>query len=253
MGGYSYTWGTTDEAIWLQKRNELALKMNFATGEMAAALGLEAAVSPFLEPSFIEWVTTSTGRAECVGEMPIELSPTTERIMHITGKVCLRNAFPESPAAHRRKDPIEMGSGATDLNVSKGGAAFFGVLLDMDQTPEGLLNFEMEQKRVLCTESVVIKDLEHLYYYRTFLKAFPLEDSPGALLATPLGDLGEGGEGCGTAAAPDAEPGAGRRAGRGVGIERFTVDACVGCGYKLRKPDDMFCYVCGAWPARITT
>lgn len=39
MGGYSYTWGTTDEAVWLEKRNDLATKMNFATPAMAAALG----------------------------------------------------------------------------------------------------------------------------------------------------------------------------------------------------------------------
>jgi hypothetical protein len=65
-------------------------------------------VSPFLEPSFIEWVTSSTTRADCISEMPIELSPTTEKIMHTTGKSCLRNAFPDSLSAYRRKDPIEV-------------------------------------------------------------------------------------------------------------------------------------------------
>lgn len=227
MGGYSFHWGTTDELIWNQKRNDLAKNMNFATPAMAAALGLKAAVSPFLEPSFIKWVTTSTGRSDCISEMPIELSPTTERIMHITGKVCLRKAFPDSPSAHRRKDPIELGSGATDLNVSKGGGAFFGGLLGMDESPEGRQLFETEKIRILNEEGVTIKDVEHLYYYRQFLKSFP----PPASEETAEGNK--------------------MLAGQGMDIERFTVDACVGCGYKLRKPDDMFCYVCGTWPARI--
>ena len=227
MGGYSFHWGTTDEVVWNEKRNELATKMNFSTPAMAEALGLKAAVSPFLEPSFIEWVTTSTGRSDCIDEMPIELSPTTERIMHITGKVCLRKAFPDSPSANRRKDPIELGSGATDLNVSKGGGVFFGELLGMDLSPEGQQIFETEKIRLLSEEGVTIKDVEHLYYYRQFLKSFPPPDSKG---------IGEDNR---------------LLAGQGIDIERFTIDACVGCGYKLRKPDDMFCYVCGTWPARI--
>ena len=221
MGGYSYTWGTTDEAVWIEKRNDLALKMNFCTGAMASALGLKAVASPFLEPSFIEWVTTSTSRADCITEMPIELSPTTERIMHITGKVCLRNAFPDSPSAHRRKDPIEMGSGATNLNVSKGGAEFFGSLMLMPPSPEGQLLFEAERDMIFEREGVVIKDLEHLFYYREFLRCFP-SDCTGL-----------------------------KKKGLGLDIERFVADACIGCGYQLRKPDDLFCYVCGAWPARV--
>lgn len=221
MGGYSYTWGTTDEAVWVEKRNDLATKMNFSTGAMASALGLKAVASPFLEPCFIKWATTSTSRADCITEMPIELSPTTERIMHITGKVCLRTAFPDSPSAHRRKDPIEMGSGATSLNVSKGGADFFGSMMLMPPTLEGLLLFETERDLIFEEQGVVIKDLEHLFYYREFLRCFPPEVN--AL----------------------------KEAGLGLDIERFAAHPCIGCGYELRKPDDLFCYVCGAWPARI--
>ena len=221
MGGYSFTWVTVDNALWVTKRNELAGKMNFSTGEMASALGLKVVASPFLEPVFIDWVTTSTTRADCIDDMPIELSPSTERIMHITGKVCLRNAFPLSPSAHRKKDPIEVGSGASALNVSQGGAEFFGSLLEMPQTPEGEAAFAKEKDIILNDHGVTIKDVEHLYYYREFLRCFPPEQ--GALMT----------------------------AGKDINIERFTVDACVGCGYRLRKSDDMFCYVCGAWPARV--
>lgn len=210
MGGYSFTWATVDDTLWVTKRNELAGKMNFSTGEMASALGLKAVASPFLEPVFIDWATTSTSRADCIGDMPIELSPSMERIMHITGKVCLRNAFPLSPSAHRKKDPIEVGSGASALNVSQGGAEFFGAQLNMPQTPEGLEAFAYEKRTILEDHGVAIKDVEHLYYYREFLRCFPPTSD----------DL--------------------MKAGENINIERFTVDACVGCGYRLRKCDDMF-------------
>ena len=49
LGGYSYTWGTEDEEAWAAKRNELAGTMTFATAALAAAAGLDAAVSPDLQ------------------------------------------------------------------------------------------------------------------------------------------------------------------------------------------------------------
>ena len=87
LGGYSYTWGTEDEAAWVAKRNELALTMSFATAALAAAAGLEAAVSPYLQPSFVAWATSATGRRDCVAERGIELAPGAGRSAHQTGKV----------------------------------------------------------------------------------------------------------------------------------------------------------------------
>eukprot|EP00122_Pirum_gemmata_P008013 Pgem_evm1s7374 len=39
------------------------------------------------------------------------------RMVHVTGKIPLREAFPESISAWRRKDPIEVGSGSRRLSV----------------------------------------------------------------------------------------------------------------------------------------
>ena len=100
FGGYSFTWGTTDETIWTTKRNALATTMNFCTQKMAKAMGL-ISESPYMEQSFIDFAVT-TSRADCVGERMIELAPGDERMLHITGKLCLREAFPDSPSAWRR-------------------------------------------------------------------------------------------------------------------------------------------------------
>ena len=74
--------------------------MNFCTEKMAYAFGL-ISESPYREQSFIDFAIT-TSRADCVGDRLIELAPGDEKIMHITGKVCLREAFPDSPSAWRR-------------------------------------------------------------------------------------------------------------------------------------------------------
>jgi asparagine synthase (glutamine-hydrolysing) len=204
MGGYSFHWGLTDEELWVKKRNDLAVNMNFATPALAEACGLTSE-SPYLEDSFIEWVTASTSRSDCIAERPIELCPTApeERTMHITGKVCLRDAFPDSGSAHRRKDPIEVGSGATLFNVDK--SSFFESIIPKEE-------FEAERDTILREDRVAIRDAEHLFYYRAFKKCFPADV--------------------------------------GLGIERFGSNPCVACGYQLRKKEEMFCHVCGAWPAR---
>ena len=67
---------------------------------MAKAMGL-ISESPYMEQSFIDFAVT-TSRADCVGERMIELAPGDERMLHITGKLCLREAFPDSPSAWRR-------------------------------------------------------------------------------------------------------------------------------------------------------
>lgn len=205
MGGYSFHWGLeNDEELWVKKRNDLARTMNFSTPKLAEAMGL-ISESPYLEESFIGWVTSSTSRSDCIAERPMELSPVPpeERIMHITGKVCLRDAFPDSCAAHRRKDPIEIGSGSTLFNVDK--SDFFHSIISKEEV-------EAEKVRILQSERVVIRDAEHLYYYREFKKCFPTDDS--------------------------------------LGVERFGSDPCIACGYQLRNIEEMFCYICGAWPAR---
>lgn len=171
LGGYSYTWTTTDEAVWVQKRNDLSTKMNFCTSKMASAMGM-VAESPYMDAAFVDWVTSATTRADCVGERLIELQPGDERVLHITGKVCLREAFPDSPSAWRRKDPIEVGSGATDYNVSK--SDFFVQLIPTDQ-------YAAEKAQIEVSDKVRIFDAEHLYYYRQFRQSFPSDSDTGLL------------------------------------------------------------------------
>jgi len=81
---------------------------------------------------------------------------------HKTGKIPLREAFPESLSAWRRKDPIEVGSGSTQLS----NPAFWTGLIDAAE-------LESEQKRIAKEDGVKIRDSEHLCYYREFLKQFP--------------------------------------------------------------------------------
>ena len=81
---------------------------------------------------------------------------------HKTGKIPLREAFPESFSAWRRKDPIEVGSGSTELSRP----TFWTDLISSEE-------LEGEQKRILEQDAVEIRDSEHLWYYREFLKQFP--------------------------------------------------------------------------------
>lgn len=81
---------------------------------------------------------------------------------HKTGKIPLREAFPESFSAWRRKDPIEVGSGSTELSQP----GFWTDLIGAEE-------LESEKLRVAKDDAVTIRDSEHLWYYREFLKQFP--------------------------------------------------------------------------------
>ena len=158
LGGYSFVWGT-DEPAWSQKRRDMASSMAFTTHALAAELGM-AAESPFLTSLFIRWALDRTSKRECVGEREVELSPTSGRFRHATGKLCLRDAFPESPSAWRRKDPIQLGSGSEGLPA-----------LLQSRTSEA--EFEASRARALKEDGVRLRDAESLYYFEVFKSAFP--------------------------------------------------------------------------------
>ena len=84
-----------------------------------------------------------------------------------------------------------MGSGATALNVGK--STFFADLI-----PPAV--FASEARAALDHDRVVIKDAEHLFYYREFRRVFPT----------------------------DAD----------VGVARFASDPCVDCGFQVRVIDE---------------
>lgn len=68
------------------------------------------------------------------------------------------------------------------------------------------------QKTIRELDRVRIRDAEHLHYYRAFRTVFGPGDPPGMV--------------------------------------RWGPDPCVACGYELQQPSQMFCVVCGEYPAR---
>jgi hypothetical protein len=98
----------------------------------------------------------------CVcSDVQVRATPDMEPELHKTGKIPLREAFPESFSAWRRKDPIEVGSGSSELSSS----AFWTDLISSEE-------LEKEQELISREDGVVIRDSEHLWYYREFLRQF---------------------------------------------------------------------------------
>lgn len=162
FAGYSFMWNTTNPIDWKLKRDKQAYNMSFTTSTLAKEMGLEV-YSPFTDPDFIDWAVNNTDMNDCVSELPIELSPgpVESRIRQQTGKVCLRLAFPESPAAYRSKEPIEVGSGFNQAYI-----------LEYFSTLTSDADFLNEKTRIFAQDSVTIRDKEHLYYYYIFKNVF---------------------------------------------------------------------------------
>jgi len=167
LGGYSYTWHTMD-SVWIEKRNQLAEQMTFSTPAMAAAMDMKAH-SPFLTQSFISWAISTT-KDDCVGERLIETCIGEPRELQLTGKICLREAFPEALSAWRRKEAIEIGSGSCEFRTT-----------DYFHRKIGLSDVEFEDtvKRAQQEYAVKIRDREHYWYFTAFLEAFPDLVVPG--------------------------------------------------------------------------
>lgn len=151
MGGYSFFWRYNDEEFEL-RRKAMVDVMSFSSPKVGKTLGAKV-LSPYLQQSFIDHAL-SLGKGACVADRLIELYPGYPREVHTTGKVCLREAFPDSLSAWRRKDPIEVGSGSTQLSK-----------------PEFWENRTVEVE--VDPAQVVIRDKEHATYYLSFLRVFP--------------------------------------------------------------------------------
>ncbi len=200
LGGYSFTWREQNGTKWCAARAKMCAEWTFSAPRLAQALGLTAH-SLYMRDDFAHWALGSTERGTCISEAYIETVPGGERTLQLTGKLPLRQAFDGvALSAWRRKDPIEVGSGSTRLSQ----ADFWS-----SQIPDDEL--KSEQARLKAEAHVVIRDAEHLVYWRTFCKAFP--------------------EGV-------------------TGKTRFGDRPCVGCGYQLSRPTALFCHVCGAYPAQ---
>lgn len=184
FGGYSFLWSKTEEEF-VRSSERMSRVMRFSAFPMGEALGVRIC-APYLDPEVVAF-SRGLGKADKVA--------TVQGTTH--GKYILRLAFPEVENRWRRKDPIEVGSGSRGLTEH----------LRARVPPE---QFERDRSRILREDRVVIRDPEHLTYYRAFRSVFG-----------------------------DRPP-----------LARDGSDPCPFCHFELPSPESDFCLTCGAWPAR---
>jgi asparagine synthase (glutamine-hydrolysing) len=167
FGGYSFMWGSEDNpSEWRKKRDDMCAQWTFSTQELADMYDIQQ-YSPYMEPEMVKWAIGNTERSDCIGVRPIRLFHGEERQEHITGKVILREAY-ETVASWRRKDPIEVGSGATVIGHDEYWKEF---ILDQE--------FETETSSLL-KRGYHIKSKEQLANFREFEGCFGVDGENGA-------------------------------------------------------------------------
>lgn len=148
FAGYSFMTSKAPAEIERAIRG-FAETMHFNGPDLGRSLGVEVR-SPFLHPGVVAHAVSLPGAAMV-----------QEHDGMLLGKAPLREAFRGIlPERHRlrRKDPIEVGSGATKLRAYCAERA----------GPQ----YEAEVARVLAREGVRIRDAEHLAYYRIYRDVF---------------------------------------------------------------------------------
>ncbi|GAC1457786.1 MAG: asparagine synthase C-terminal domain-containing protein [Candidatus Limnocylindrales bacterium] len=133
----------------------LADTMAFNGPRIGAAVGIQVR-SPYLDPAVIDFARSLSGEE-------LVLDHGGERL----GKAPLRRAFADRLGdrhAYRRKDPIEIGSGATALKTFMSAR---------------VTDFPGEAARILREDGVRIRDAERVAYYRIYRE----------VLGPPAGDL----------------------------------------------------------------
>lgn len=158
FGGYSFMWGCEDDlTLWKKKRDDMCHNWTFATSQLADFYEITAH-QPFMDEDFVAWALTTT-RKDCIGEKPIKLLLHGESIMHKVGKVILREAF-DTCASWRRKDPIELGSGACIISKDE----YWNARIKDDEYKADVL--DLKQK------GIVIQTKEHLINFRAYCEVF---------------------------------------------------------------------------------
>ncbi|OQR93087.1 asparagine synthase [Achlya hypogyna] len=149
FAGYSFLTSQPAEKLraWIERA---AAHMKFCGSAIGEALGI-VVHQPFMHPDVIAFALTCS-KDDLVGPDPVDASVTH-------GKVILRHAFPEAHSCWRPKVPLETGSGTTPL------AALFKETTDPSV-------FEVEKRAVFAEDGIVIRDPEHLHYYRIFKRIF---------------------------------------------------------------------------------
>jgi asparagine synthase (glutamine-hydrolysing) len=148
FAGYSFMYERPASEIEDTVRR-FASTMRFNGPAIGAALGVEVR-SPYLHPAVVAYATSLPGAAMVM-----------EHGGRRMGKAPMRRAFDgvlPDEHVHRRKDPIEVGSGATRLREHM--AALVGGA------------FAAEAARILDEDGVRLRDGEHLGYYRLYRDVF---------------------------------------------------------------------------------
>lgn len=149
FAGYAFVFRKPADEIERTVRH-FARTMRFSGPRIGEALGVEVR-SPYLDPAVIELATRLSGQ-----DLVLD-----HRDGARLGKAPLRRAFEAELGerhAYRRKEPIEIGSGATALGAH--------VAADLDAV------LAPETARVLAEDGVRIRDAEHLAYYRMYREVF---------------------------------------------------------------------------------
>lgn len=147
FAGYSFVFQKPPREIE-QTIARLAGTMSFNGPRIGAALGVDVR-SPYIDPAIIDLALSLAGEDLVVDHDGQRL-----------GKAPLRRAFAEMLGARhafRRKDPIEIGSGATALKTFMS-----------DQVPD----FPGEAAGILAEDGVRIRDAERVAYYRIYRGLF---------------------------------------------------------------------------------
>jgi len=155
FAGYSFMYGRPVEEI-APTVKRFASSMHFNGPVLGRSVGVDVR-SPYLHPAVIAHALSLPGEAMVL-----------EHDGQKHGKAPLRTAFASllgERHAYRRKDPIEIGSGATAL---QGYAAA--------RVPD----FEAEAARVLAADGVRVRDAERMAYYRIYREVFGGPPNPDA-------------------------------------------------------------------------
>ncbi|KAF9314361.1 hypothetical protein BG003_004272 [Podila horticola] len=204
FAGYSFLHNMSAERLQAYS-DKLTKTMRFSAVTLAKALELTL-YQPFLDPELIKFSQQCTRDEKINYHEHTQEREWQDRLsgQQLHGKFILREAFEkEAFSAWRKKEPIEVGSGTT-------------VLPKMFQESMSAEELQKEQERILSEDGIKIRDVEHLQYYKVFLKVF------GRDVSTYPAKLVKDGR-----------------------------DPCPGCGFNLTTPDQTFCVICGQWPARI--
>jgi asparagine synthase (glutamine-hydrolysing) len=150
FGGYSFMWGNEDDPVlWKEKRDDMCRQWMFATAALAQRHGMTSH-SPYMAPAVVEWALHNVERSDCIGTRSIQLTFSSAKIPHLTGKLLLRQAY-NTVASWRRKDPIEVGSGVTVI----GHDDFWKLHLSDDDFQSAIIDLQSRGFDITSKENVV--------------------------------------------------------------------------------------------------